>query len=84
MMSKADRQSPGEAEGRAIDSALEPEYITTAEVAQRLRWSRRTLRAKIQAGLFRPDEHFFQRPGCQPRWKWSMVAEWLEGKCPKT
>ena len=56
------------------------EYCTTSEVAARLRWSRRTVREKIRNGVFRLNEHFFQPPGCQMRWKWSAVAAWLEGE----
>ena len=84
MEQRMDRPKREDAADDIVAHEIEAEYITAAEVAQRLRWSRRTLRAKIRAGWLRPDEHFFQRPGCQPRWKWSRVAEWLEGKCPKT
>jgi len=58
----------------------QPEYITTAEVARRLKWSARTMRAKIAGGVFREGQHFFQPAGCQPRWKWEAVVAWLEGK----
>jgi hypothetical protein len=60
---------------------VEPEgYLTTAEVMKRLKWSARTMRAKIADGVFREGQHFFQPAGCQRRWKWSAVAAWLEGK----
>jgi excisionase family DNA binding protein len=59
---------------------VEAEYLTTSEVASRLRWSKRTVRAKIRAGVFRRGEHFFQPPGCQCRWKWSVISKWLEGE----
>jgi hypothetical protein len=58
---------------------VESEYICTREVAQRLRWSVRTIRAKIQAGVLRRNEHFFQPEGCRYLWKWSKIAEWVEG-----
>lgn len=59
---------------------LADEYLTSAEVAGRLRWSVRTLRAKIAAGALREGLHFFRPQGCQPRWKWAAVVEWLEGQ----
>jgi excisionase family DNA binding protein len=65
---------------RVIGHEVEPQYLRTAEVAARLRWSKRTVREKVRAGVFRLNEHFFQPPGCQMRWKWSAVAAWLEGE----
>jgi hypothetical protein len=62
------------------DIALPVEFLTTAQVAARLQWSVRTLRAKVAAGVFVESMHFFQRPGCRPRWKWSAVVAWLEGR----
>ncbi len=55
------------------------EYLTTAEVASRLRLTPKTLRNKIAAGIFREGEHFFRRPGLGPRWRWARVVAWLEG-----
>jgi hypothetical protein len=63
--------------------AVEPsEYLTTGEVGRRLRWSRRTMRAKIASGFFVEGREFFQPAGCQPRWKWSAVVARLEGRHP--
>lgn len=59
--------------------SVEPEYLTTAEVGKRLKWSARTMRAKIAAGVFVAGKHFFQPPGCQLRWKWTAIVAWLEG-----
>jgi excisionase family DNA binding protein len=64
---------------RVAQHEIEPEFLTTAEVAARLRWSVRTIRAKIAAGVLRRDEHYFQPTGCQYRWKWSAVVAWVEG-----
>lgn len=58
------------------------EYLTTAEVAGRLRLSVKTLRNKIYAGVFREGEHFVHRPGLGPRWRWDRVVAWLEGDGP--
>ena len=65
-----------------VGREIEPEYISTAEVARRLRWSVRTIRAKIQAGVLRRGEHFFRPAGCRAFWKWSKVAEWVESGRP--
>lgn len=78
MMSKADCRSPGEAAGRAVDSVIEPEYITTAEVAARLRWSTRTLREKVRTGVFRLNEHFSRLQNSRTFWKWSAIARSME------
>jgi excisionase family DNA binding protein len=68
---------PEDAHERSVHE-LDQEYLTTAELARRLRWSVRTVRAKIQAGVLRRGEHFFQPEGCRYLWKWSKVAEWVE------
>jgi excisionase family DNA binding protein len=62
-----------------VRHGIEPEYLTTREVAERLRWSVRTVRSKIGAGILRKGEHFFEPEGSQRRWKWSAVSRWLEG-----
>ena len=59
---------------------VEPEFISMREVAQRLRWSKRTVREKVRTGVFRRGEHFFEPSGCQPRWKWSAVVAWMESE----
>lgn len=62
--------------------AVSDEYLTTAEVARRLRLHPRTVRNKIAAGIFREGEHYFRRPGLGPRWRWDRVVAWLEGEPP--
>jgi hypothetical protein len=54
-------------------------YLTTAEVARRLRLKTKSLRNKVTAGVFREGEHFFRRRGLGPRWCWDRVVAWLEG-----
>ena len=54
------------------------EYLTTAEAAVLLRYSQKTLRNKIAAGVFREGIHFVQKEGCQKRWKRSVLVAWLE------
>ena len=55
------------------------EYLTTAEAAVFLRYSQKTLRNKIAAGVFHEGIHFVQKEGCQKRWKRSALVAWLEG-----
>ncbi len=53
-------------------------YLTTAEVADRLHLSTKTLRKRIADGVFRQGEHFFRPAGMQPKWKWSAVVATVE------
>jgi hypothetical protein len=55
------------------------QYLTTSEAAEFLRYSQKTLRNKIAAGMFREGVHFVQKPGCQKRWKRAALVAWLEG-----
>jgi hypothetical protein len=55
------------------------EYLTTAEAAVLLRYSQKTLRNQIAAGVFREGIHFVPKEGCQKRWKRSALVAWLEG-----
>jgi excisionase family DNA binding protein len=75
--SKVDSSMPEEATDRARQG-IESQYLTTREVAARLRWSVRTIRAKVRAGLLRRGVHYFQPAGSQYRWKWSAVVAWME------
>lgn len=68
----------GEAAADASGNAMVAPYLTTSEVARYLRWSKRTLRAKVRAGVFRQGVHFFRRPECQVLWKWAAIVRWLE------
>jgi hypothetical protein len=57
---------------------VDPEYLTTAEVAALLRLAPKTIRNKVAAGVFRQGEHFFRKPGLGPRWKRETIIRWLE------
>jgi len=59
---------------------IEPEYVTTAEVAARLRLSPRSIRERIRTGIFQRGKHFFEPSGSARRWKWSAIVAWMEGK----
>ena len=54
------------------------EYLTIAEVADRLKLSRKSVKNKMAAGVFRRGVHYFSPVGLGPRFKWSAVVAWLE------
>jgi len=54
------------------------EYLTIAELADRLKLKPKTVKNKMAAGAFRLGVHYFRPPGMQARFKWSAVVTWLE------
>lgn len=56
------------------------EYLTITELAARLKVSPKTIRNKTASGIFRKGLHYFSPRGLRPRFKWSAVQAWLEGK----
>jgi hypothetical protein len=54
------------------------EYLTTAEVAARLKLTPKTIKNKMAAGIFRKGVHYFRPEGLSPRFKWSAVVAWIE------
>jgi excisionase family DNA binding protein len=58
---------------------LSEEYLTTAEVAKRLKLSPKTVQNKIASGQFKLGVHFFKPKGMSVRFKWSAVTVWMEG-----
>ena len=54
------------------------EYLTIAEVAERLKVKPKTIKNKMAAGIFQKDIHFFSPSGLGPRFKWTSVMKWLE------
>lgn len=58
------------------------EYLTTAEVADRLKVKPKTIKNKMALGAFRQGVHYFRPPGMQVRFKWSAVVLWLEQEQP--
>jgi len=54
------------------------EYLTIAEVADRLKLKAKTVKNKMASGAFRLGVHYFRPPGMQARFKWSTVVAWLE------
>ncbi len=64
--------------------ALPVEFLTTLEVSVRLRWSPRTMRARVASGFFRSGIEFVTPGGGQPRWIWSRVVARVLGESPPT
>ena len=61
------------------------QYLTIAEVADRLKLTAKTIKNKMASGAFRLGVHYFRPPGMQARFKWSAVVTWLErGQEPTT
>ncbi len=58
--------------------AMSEEYLTIAEVADRLKLKPKTVKNKMAAGAFRMGVHYFRPPAMQARFKWSAVVTWLE------
>ena len=56
------------------------EYLTIEELAKRLSWEERTVKNKMEAGIFQKGVHYFAPKGIRPRFKWSAVVAWLEEK----
>jgi hypothetical protein len=56
------------------------EYLTIAELADRLKLKSKTVQNKMGDGTFRKGVHYFSPSGIGPRFKWSAVVEWLEGE----
>jgi hypothetical protein len=49
------------------------EYLTIAEVSERLKVKPKTIKNKMAAGIFKRGVHYFSSLGFGPRFKWSAV-----------
>jgi hypothetical protein len=56
------------------------EYLTIDELAARLKLKKKTVKNKMAAGIFQKGVHYFSPEGIGPRFKWSAVQAWLEGR----
>lgn len=56
------------------------EYLTTQEVATRLKLSPKSIRNKMSQGIFREGVHYFRPKGMAPRFKWSAIQAYIECK----
>lgn len=61
-------------------SNFEPEYLTTREVAERLRLRPKRVLALVAAGVFREGQHYLRPPGIRIRFVWSRIEAWLRGE----
>jgi len=59
---------------------MSEEYLTIPELSSRLKVSRKTVKNKMAAGIFKKGVHYFSPKGLGPRFKWSAVVSWLEEK----
>ena len=53
------------------------EYLTIAEMAERLKLTPKTIQNKMAAGTFRKGIHYFSHSGMRPRFKWSACSSKL-------
>lgn len=60
------------------------EYLTIAQLAERLSLTAKTIRNKMSNGIFKRGTHYFSREGMGPRFKWSAVKAWLESESDTT
>lgn len=63
---------------RSLDGG--DEYLSIAETAARLRLSPKRVRNLMSAGVLKCGYHFFRTEGIGPRFKWSRIVEWMEGR----
>ena len=60
------------------------EYLSVRQLAERLDLAPKTIRNKLSAGVFKKGVHYFTPAGLDgPRFKWSAIEAWLEGKQEK-
>jgi hypothetical protein len=63
-------------------AVLTKPYVTIEELARRLSLETKTIKNKMDSGVFKNGVHYFSPPGIRPRFKWSAIVEWLEEKQP--
>ena len=56
------------------------EYLTVAELADRLKVAVKTVRNHMYDGTWHKGRHWFSPPGFSPRFSWSAVQRWLRGE----
>jgi hypothetical protein len=57
---------------------MREEYLTIAEVAERLKLTPKTIKNKMGQGIFKKGVHYFSPSGIGPRFKWGAVVAWME------
>ncbi len=53
------------------------EWLTIAQVGQKLGYAPRTVRKKMHDGTWNRGKHWFKRAGSRPLFWWPAVAAWL-------
>ena len=56
------------------------EYLTVAELADRLKVAVKTVRNHMHDGTWQKGLHWFSPPGFRPRFSWSAIERWLRGE----
>jgi len=63
-----------------MNASENDEYLTVVELATRLKLKSKTVKNKMVNGTFIKGVHYFSPRGIRPRFKWSAIQSWLEGK----
>ena len=63
-----------------LAAQVNKEYLTIEELGRRLSWEERTIRNKMESGIFKKGIHYVSPKGIRPRFKWSAIVSWLEEK----
>ena len=63
-----------------LAAQVSKEFLTIEELGRRLSWEERTIRNKMESGIFKKGIHYFSPKGIRPRFKWSAIVAWLEEK----
>ena len=56
------------------------EYLTIKEVAAHLKLKPKTVQNKMAKGILRKGVHYVSPKGLGPRFMWTAIVAWLEGK----
>ncbi len=64
------------AAGPTLDA--QDEYLSIAQLAQRIPYAEQTIRNLMSQGILRRDVHYV-KPRGRVMFKWSAVQAWLEG-----
>jgi hypothetical protein len=55
------------------------EYLTVADLADRLKVAVKTVRNHMYDGTWQRGEHWFSPDGIGPRFSWRAIEQWLRG-----
>jgi hypothetical protein len=57
------------------------EYLTVAQLSQRIPYAPQTIRNLMSKGVFRRGVHYV-RPRHRVMFRWSAIQAWLDGRTP--